>query len=130
MLRNRLRELREEADITQKEIAAYLNISHSTYNRYECSSREPDLDTLIRLADYFDISLDELVGRKAPNSIDLLSFLRNGNYRICQRSPTERERKLFCRLISALYTEETAPAEPISSKNFRASENIATKKKP
>jgi len=62
-----LQELREDRNISRKELAAYLNISVSTLGMYEQGRREPNIDMLIMLADYFNVSLDFLVGRSADN---------------------------------------------------------------
>ncbi len=62
-LHNVLKKLRKEKDVTQTEVAEALNISQRTYSNYETGSREPSLDTLIEMADYYNISLDILLGR-------------------------------------------------------------------
>lgn len=63
MLSKRLIELRTEKGLTQQDIADKLNIVRSTYAQYEISRREPDLDTLKKIADYFKVSVDWLLGR-------------------------------------------------------------------
>ncbi len=60
----RIRDLREDKDKTQKEVAAYLNMQTTVYQRYERGEREIPLWAAIRLADYYNVSLDYLVGRK------------------------------------------------------------------
>ena len=59
----RLRDLREDHDRTQQEIAAYLNMHRSVYRRYESGEREPGVSVLIRMADFYGVSIDYLVGR-------------------------------------------------------------------
>lgn len=59
----RLVELRNDRDIKQKDIAALLNASASTPSHYELGIHAPDINALIKLADYFDVTLDYLVGR-------------------------------------------------------------------
>ena len=59
----RLRDLREDHDKTQKEIAALLNMQPTVYQRYERGERELPLWAAIKLADYYTVSLDYLVGR-------------------------------------------------------------------
>ena len=61
--KERLKALREDNDITQEELAIILNISRTAYAGYENSTREPSLTTLIKIADYFDVSLDYLLCR-------------------------------------------------------------------
>ena len=58
-----LQDLREDRDISRKELATYLNISLSTIGMYEQGRREPNIEMLIKIADYFNVSLDFLVGR-------------------------------------------------------------------
>ena len=62
-LPERLRQLREENEWTQEQLGEMLNVSGATVNRYEKGLRNPDPETLLKLADIFDISLDYLLGR-------------------------------------------------------------------
>ena len=59
----RVRDLREDHDKTQKEIAEMLNMQLTVYKRYEYGERELPLWAAIKLADYYKVSLDYLVGR-------------------------------------------------------------------
>lgn len=59
----RVRDLREDHDKTQKEIAALLNMQVTVYQRYERGERELPLWAAIKLADYYRVTLDYLVGR-------------------------------------------------------------------
>ena len=59
----RIRDLREDRDLTQKEVAALLHCDQSLYSKYERGERLPPLDLAIRLADYYGVSLDYLTGR-------------------------------------------------------------------
>ncbi len=63
-LYRRIRDLREDSDKTQKEIAAYLNMQLTVYQRYERGERELPLWAAIKLADYYNVTIDYLVGRK------------------------------------------------------------------
>ena len=60
----RVRDLREDHDKTQKEIAEYLNMQTTVYQRYERGERELPLWAAIKLSDYYKVSLDYLVGRE------------------------------------------------------------------
>lgn len=64
MLLKRLIDLRESQNLKQKEIAAFINISTRSYSHYERGDRSIPLEILIRLADFYDVSLDYVVGRK------------------------------------------------------------------
>ncbi len=59
----RLRELRKKRKIPQIKLALDLNISQNTISRYENELREADYQTLILFADYFNVSVDYLLGR-------------------------------------------------------------------
>jgi transcriptional regulator with XRE-family HTH domain len=59
----RLKALRQEKNVTQRAIANHLNITDTAYGFYEQGKNYPNMDILIKLADYFEVSLDYLVGR-------------------------------------------------------------------
>lgn len=70
----KLRELRKEGNVGQKELAGYLNVSISTISNYENNVHSPDLDTLCKLADFFQVSIDYLMDRtKYRYSLDYLN---------------------------------------------------------
>ncbi len=58
MIKLRLRDLREDKDITQKELAELLHIKQNTYSQYENGQREIPLALLVKLARYFNVSVD------------------------------------------------------------------------
>ena len=62
-LAERMRELRKEKNLRQEDAAAELNISMSAYCRYELGMREPAASVLWRMADYYDVTVDYLLGR-------------------------------------------------------------------
>ena len=68
----RLRDLIEENDITQKKLAADLNIAPSTVSSYVQGVREPDFSILLQLADYFHVSTDYLLGHSSRNCAESL----------------------------------------------------------
>ena len=59
----KLKELRIEKGLSQRKFGEILGFSNQTVSFWESGSREPDMDTLIMLADYFDVSVDYLLGR-------------------------------------------------------------------
>lgn len=59
----KLRIIRKEMGFTQKELANFLNVSQQTYSDYENGKTEPDIDTIIKMAEILQISVDYLVGR-------------------------------------------------------------------
>ncbi|WP_078392851.1 helix-turn-helix domain-containing protein [Shouchella patagoniensis] len=66
--RVRLKQLREEHNFTQQDLAEHLLISIRQYRRYEKGDYEPNIETLIKLANYFNVSLDYLLGRSEDKS--------------------------------------------------------------
>jgi transcriptional regulator with XRE-family HTH domain len=81
----RLADLRGRRSLTQSEVAKLTNISRSRLSLYEINQREPDLATTKQLADFFNVTIDYLVGRdnieslsptaEGENSNDLIKFL-------------------------------------------------------
>ena len=61
-LAERMKELRNERNLSQAGLAAELKIGVATYCRYEQGKREPDASVLWRMADYYDVSVDYLLG--------------------------------------------------------------------
>jgi len=59
----RIRDLREDNDKTQQEIANFLGMKQPQYYRYETGSRDVPSDILIKLADYYGVSVDYILGR-------------------------------------------------------------------
>ena len=63
MLLSRLYELREDNDLKQRELAALLGMAQNTYSQYENGVIEWTAPLLVKLADYYDVSVDYLLGR-------------------------------------------------------------------
>lgn len=58
----RIRDLREDRDLKQRQLAEYLNCSQQVYSNYELGQRDIPTDILIRLAQFYDVSVDYLLG--------------------------------------------------------------------
>lgn len=69
----RLRKLRKEAEISQKQLADSIGVSQQSINKYENHNIEPDIETLIRIADYFHVSVDYLIGHYTKEVNDSLN---------------------------------------------------------
>ena len=65
----KLRELREQKGVTQKEVADAIGCTATVYSRYERGEREPDISMLCSLADYFEVSTDILIGHIKKHEI-------------------------------------------------------------
>lgn len=66
----RIRDLREDADLTQKQIAELLMCDQSLYSKYERGERILPLQLAVQLADFYKVSLDYLVGRTDKKQIN------------------------------------------------------------
>lgn len=62
VFQERLKELRNEKGLTQREVARLLEISTTCYSGYEQGYREPDFKTLIKLCEFYEVSSDYLLG--------------------------------------------------------------------
>ena len=93
---HRLKELRKQINISQKQLADVVQISQQSINKYENHDVQPDLDTLMRLADYFNVSVDYLIGfSDYPRS-----------FADQEDQALSSEELLFLSLLSKLSTEE------------------------
>ena len=60
----RLKELRMKMGVSQAKVGEYIGCSGAVYSRYETGIRQPSIETMIKIANYFDVSLDFLIGNK------------------------------------------------------------------
>ncbi len=78
-----LAKLRKEKGYLQKEVAAYLHVTVATVSNYEKDVHTPDLQTLIRLADFYEVSTDYLLQRtKCRASVDILNIPLSTDYTV------------------------------------------------
>ncbi len=66
-MQNRIRDLREDKDMRQIDLAKATGIDQRTISNYETGKTSPDAENLILLADFFDVTIDYLVGRTSYN---------------------------------------------------------------
>ena len=64
---NRIRDLREDMDLRQIDVAKSTGIDQKTLSNYETGRTNPDSEAIIKLADFFDVSTDYLLGRSVKN---------------------------------------------------------------
>ena len=70
----RLKKLRNTRNVTQQDLADYLNVTRPTIAGYETKGKEPNYNTLSMIASYFDVSIDYLLtGREFPDSLNPFS---------------------------------------------------------
>src|SRR6056297_1614997 len=95
----RLKYLRKEKDIYQKELAQNIGVSRSTITLYESGSRKPNLETLEKLADYFGVSIDYLLGKSTEREVieskELLYFDDPEVVEICEQLKTRKDLKII-----------------------------------
>ena len=70
----RLKELRKTRGVNQTELSAYLNYGYTAIANYESGRNEPAFDTICKIADYFDVTVDYLIGREdSPIKSNMIS---------------------------------------------------------
>ena len=69
---NRLKDLREDNDIKQKEIADVIGCSQATYSRYETGSMTTPVDVLVKLSKYYEVTIDYLLGLTEKNNYEVV----------------------------------------------------------
>ncbi|KST96264.1 helix-turn-helix domain-containing protein [Lactococcus lactis] len=69
-----LKTLRKKNSLTQKELAEKVGVKQNSYANWENGNREPNIEMLVRIADYFDVSLDYLLGGKMKNITEEFSL--------------------------------------------------------
>ena len=100
-----LKELRKIKKISQDEVAKLLNVSQKTYCNYESGYTEPTIDTLCKLADMYQVSLDYLVGRKFGYELGTLDESTLSMIKMYQ-ALTEVNKAKAVAFVSGLYTAQ------------------------
>lgn len=100
----RLKELRQRKKVSQSELGSFLSLDKSTISLYESGKREPDFETIKKIADFFNVSTDYLLGKDTPtnqqkdpveeNWPEVLQVLRRSG-----KKPTAQERKKIAKII-------------------------------
>lgn len=75
-----LKILRKQLKTSQADVAKAINISERTYGNYETGKTDPDISTLIKLADYFHTTIDSIVGHDVPYLLDRGLLTEQQNY--------------------------------------------------
>ena len=110
MFSTRLAQLREELGLTRKEVAEKLNIDQTTYGKYELSKRQPDYDTLQKIASFFNVSVDYLLGRtNVRNSNNNIDEDFPDDVKVLMRSVsklTDKQKEIVKRLVQEFINED------------------------
>ncbi len=112
----RIKELMQEKGIQQQQMAELLNVSRASIYKYQQGKAEPNIETLIKIADYFDVSLDYLCGRQNKNLIfaDSLTETQKKLVAIIKRLTPEQANfalGYFSEMLKIPYSE-VAPSKP------------------
>ena len=104
----RLKELRVKKGVYQKDVASCLNIGSTTYCQYETGKREPDIEMLKRLSDYFNVSIDYILGKdEALNNKEddnILVFDNGKQYKLSDM--TEEQKKNLQKYIEFILSDD------------------------
>lgn len=103
----RLRELRNSRKLSQQELANYLQISKSSVNMYERGEREPGLDTLEAIADFFNVDMDYLSGKATEIKIfDTKDDITSHEREIINayREQSESVKTAICKMLDVEYS--------------------------
>lgn len=73
MFGEKLKSLRKDKKLSQEDFAIIFGVGRSTVTKWERNEREPDFDTLIKIADYFNVTTDHLLDRYQDNAIEIIS---------------------------------------------------------
>ena len=116
----RLRELRDLRGLTQSDVSTQIGIAQNTYSQYETGKREPDMATLVKLADFFGVSTDYLLGKddrgkaidqaiadigKGLNGYGAMFYGPNGEH-VWKEFSSKEEYETYLRLVGALTNKE------------------------
>ena len=108
MFKEKLRYLRKHQELTQVEVAENLKINSATYSKYEQGITEPDIATIKKLANFFDVSIDYLLENDWSLSdtdeiVDLNNFILNGRYTINSQFLSKDERQMINDIIEVIF---------------------------
>lgn len=102
MLGSQLKKLRKAKNIKQRQLAEYLNVSTGAVGLWELDYRSPDNETLIKIAEYFDVSIEYLLGVSVANEVTVV----NGNGECRKYVLTQDNLKKVQELLSSLKTDK------------------------
>ncbi len=100
----RIKELRQKKGINQAELAKVFGVSQQTISSYEKGIREPDIETLNNLSDFFNVSLDYLLGKtNIPDTVETLALSRKDGYEDDLPEEAKKEIENFKEFIKQKY---------------------------
>lgn len=105
----RLKELREQKGLSQKAFSMKLGVSQSTVGMWESKKREPNFETAKKIADFFNVSVDYILGRtNEPNQIDLDKELEGVQFALYSETKelTDEEKKSVLDFVKFLKSQK------------------------
>ena len=126
-MQNRIRELRKQHKITMKQLGEVIGVAESTISQYETGKREPDNETLLRLGEYFGVSVDYLLGaavQKETPPVLTKKDERDISLRMFDGEPLDDETKelLAASLRSSMETSKVWAKKKFTPKKYRKDE--------
>jgi len=98
MIKN-LKKLRTEFKISQQQLANAIGVSQQSVNKYENQDVEPDIAVIIKIADYFSVSIDYLVGRKMSPDFVVSSLTKDEKYILSRFKTLNKKEKDIIKLL-------------------------------
>lgn len=102
---NKLVQLRQKAGLSQKQVASVLNIARSSYNNYEQGVCEPSIERLIKLADYYNVTLDYLVGRPFSNDFGFMTDIEKDLVNMFRQMSKDNQKIYYSEAKGILLTQ-------------------------
>ena len=115
MFSDTIRILRQEKNLTTDDVAKAIGVSGSAYRNYERGERSPSFETLVKLADFYSVTTDYLLGREpAPNPFADLGLDPNDEKAVidCYMSLDPQTRAILLDTLRKLASEISEPEEP------------------
>lgn len=109
----RLKQLRLARGLSQEEVARQIGITRSAYSHYEINNRQPVYETLMKLAAFFDVSLDYIIGgnvASACKSVDADPLETRKIWQLLQHMDREQRRRSI-RLMNDLIAQDASEAD-------------------
>lgn len=101
----RLKQLRGDKNMKQSELAKKLGVTAATISAYENGTRTPDINMASEIADLFDISVDNLLGKPSKHTIDLKHILTEEALNFDGKEMSDRNIKAIARVVQSFMEE-------------------------
>ena len=102
----RMKQLRTERMMKQSELAEVLGMTVATISAYENETRTPDINTTAKIANYFNVTIDNLIGRKVESDSDLKDIIRNQSMTYKGEKLSEHDIEVIESFLNAVMNKE------------------------